>query len=74
MYVKNLQEFLESFTSKKGNAISNARIYVEKNGYLEEIRRMEVHESQIIGPSIKLVVKTQDEQTLHIDEGLKGNF
>ena len=75
MYVKNLQEFLESFTSKKGNAISNAKIYVEKNGYLEEIKRMEVHESQLIGsPSIKLVVKTQDEQTLHIDEGLKGNF
>ena len=75
MYVKNLQEFLESFTSKKGNAISNAKIYVEKNGYLEEIKRMEVHESQIIGsPSIKLVVKTQNEQTLHIDEGLKGNF
>ena len=75
MYVKNLQEFLESFTSKKGNAISNAKIYVEKNGFLEEIRRMEVHESQIIGsPSIKLVVKTQDEQHLTIDEGLKGNY
>ena len=41
MYVKNLQEFLESFTSKKGNAISNAKIYVEKNGYLEEIKRIE---------------------------------
>jgi len=75
MYVKNLQEFLESFTSNKGNAISNAKIYVEKNGYLEEIKRMEVHESQIIGsPSIKLVVKTQDEQTLTIDDGLKGNY
>ena len=35
MYVKNLQEFLESFTSKKGNAISNAkRIYVEKKWIL----------------------------------------
>ncbi len=75
MYWKNLQEFLESFTSKKGNAISNAKIYVENHGYLEEIKRMEVHESQIIGsPSIKLVVKTQDEQILKIDEGLKGNY
>jgi len=36
---------------------------------------MEVHESQIIGsPSIKLVVKTQDEQHLTIDDGLKCNF
>jgi|TARA_R110000787_G_scaffold49245_1_gene118260 hypothetical protein len=75
MIVKNLQEFLENFTSKKGNAITDARIYVEKNGYLEEIRRMEVHESRIIGQSsIKLVVKTQDEQILKIDEGLKGNY
>ena len=75
MIVKNLQEFLENFTSKKGNAITDARIYVEKNGYLEEIRRMEVHESRIIGQSsIKLVVKTQDEQILKTDEGLKGNY
>ena len=75
MIVKNLQEFLENFTSKKGNAITDARIYVEKHGYLEEIRRMEVHESRIIGQSsIKLVVKTQDEQILKIDEGLKGNY
>tara|TARA_R110000772_G_scaffold23033_1_gene61995 strand:- start:37 stop:264 length:228 start_codon:yes stop_codon:yes gene_type:complete len=75
MIVKNLQEFLENFTSKKGNAITDARIYVEKNGYLEEIRRMEVHESRIIGQSsIKLVVKTQDEQILKIDEALKGNY
>jgi len=75
MYVKNLQEFLENFTSKKGNAITNAKIYVEKNGYLEEIRRMEVHESRIIGENdIKLVVKTQDEQLLKIDEKLKGNY
>ena len=33
MYVKELQTFMENFTSKKGNAISNARIYIEKNGY-----------------------------------------
>jgi hypothetical protein len=75
MYVKNLQEFLENFTSKKGNAITNAKIYVEKNGYLEEIKRMEVHESRIIGEhDIKLVVKTQDEQLLKIDEKLKENY
>ena len=54
---------MENFTSKKGNAISNARIYIEKNGYLEEIKRMEVQESTIIGEaSIRLVIKTQNEQ------------
>jgi len=63
MYVKELQTFMENFTSKKGNAISNARIYIEKNGYLEEIKRMEVQESTIIGkPSIRVVIKTQNEQ------------
>tara|TARA_R110000782_G_scaffold55595_1_gene117023 strand:+ start:358 stop:585 length:228 start_codon:yes stop_codon:yes gene_type:complete len=75
MLVRNVQEFLETFTSKKGNAISDATIYIEKSGYLEEIRRIEVHESRIIGqPGIKLVIKTQDEQLLTIDEGLKGNY
>ncbi len=32
MLVKDLQQFLSSFTDKlKGNAISHARIYIEKN-------------------------------------------
>ena len=38
MLVKDLQQFLETFTDKlKGNAISHARIFVEKDGYLEDI-------------------------------------
>ena len=50
MLVKDLQQFLGSFTDKlKGNAISHAKIYIEKNGYLEEIKRMEVQEHTIIG-------------------------
>ena len=50
MLVKDLQQFLETFTDKlKGNAISYARIYVEKDGYLEDITRMEVQEHKIIG-------------------------
>tara|TARA_R100001377_G_scaffold4730_1_gene2695 strand:- start:103 stop:330 length:228 start_codon:yes stop_codon:yes gene_type:complete len=71
MYVKELQAFMENFTSKKGNAISNARIYIEKNGYLEEIKRMEVQESTIIGqPSIRLVIKSQNEQREVLPEKL----
>ena len=64
MYVKNLQEFLESFTSKKGNAISNAKIYVEKNGYLEEIRRIEVQQNKIVGAPepARIVLKTENIQ------------
>ena len=38
MLVKDLQQFLGSFTDKlKGNAVSHARIFVEKNGYLEKV-------------------------------------
>ncbi len=61
MFVKHLQEYLDQFTDgKKGNAISNARIYMHVNGHLEEIRRIEVQESNIIGQnSIRVVLKPE---------------
>ena len=70
--VKDLQQFLETFTDKlKGNAISHARIYVEKDGFLEEIKRMEVQENRLIGQSgLRLVLKTQKEKKLHVDDKL----
>ena len=73
MLVKDLQQFLGSFTDRlKGNAISHAKIYVEKNGYLEEIKRMEVHEHMIIGqPSLRLVLRPQDEKKLIIPDKLR---
>ena len=59
MYVKHLQEYLDQFTNgKKGNAISNAKIYMHVGGHLEEIRRIEVQESNIIGQqSVRVVLK-----------------
>ena len=51
MRVRDLQEFLATFTArdksvtKQGNAISDAVIFVDINGYLEEIRKMEVYEN-----------------------------
>jgi hypothetical protein len=37
MYVKHLQEYLDKFTNgKKGNAVSNAKIFIYVNGYLVE--------------------------------------
>ena len=76
MLVKDLQQFLGSFTDKlKGNAVSHARIFVEKNGYLEEIKRMEVQEHTIVGqPGLRLVLKTLEEKKLIIPEKLHGNF
>ena len=75
MLVKDLQQFLGTFTDKlKGNAISHAKIYVEKNGYLEEIRRIEVHENNIIGKrpgsGLRLVMKTQNEKRLILPPGM----
>ena len=72
MLVKDLQQFLSSFTDKlKGNAISHAKIYIEKNGYLEEIKWMEVQEHTIIGqPGLRLVLKTHKEEKLKLEDKL----
>ena len=67
MFVKYFQQYLDQFTDgTKGNAISNARIYVEMdNGRLSEIRRIEVQESTIIGDgSIRVVFKTEKEPVI----------
>ena len=79
MRVQDLQQLLSEFTDKlKGNAISDARIYVAKDGYLEEIRRIEVHENNIIGkrPStgIRLVMKTSDEKKLILPPGMLKDY
>jgi len=79
MRVQDLQQLLSEFTEKlKGNAISDARIYVAKDGYLEEIRRIEVHENNIIGkrPStgIRLVMKTMNEKKLILPPGMLKDY
>ena len=67
MFVKHLQEYLDQFTDgKKGTAISNARIYIDVNGHLEEIKRIEVQESNIIGHSMIRVVLKHTRQKLII--------
>ena len=76
MLVKDLQQFLGSFTDRlKGNAISHAKIYVEKNGYLEEIKRMEVQEHVLIGqPGLRLVLKTHSDKKLLLNDKLIKNY
>ena len=61
MFVKHLQQYLDQFTDgKKGNAISNASIYMQIGGHLEEVKRIEVQESNIIGQnSIRVVLKPE---------------
>ena len=66
MFVKHLQEYLDQFTNgKKGNAVSNATIYMQVGGHLEEIRRIEVQESNIIGQqSVRVVLKPADNKII----------
>ena len=68
MFVKHLQEYLEQFTNVKGRQITgigNARIYMEVNGHLEEVKRIEVQESNIIGQqSVRVVLKPADSKVI----------
>ena len=69
MFVKHLQEYLEQFTVVKGKkvtGIGNARIYMQVGNHLEEIRRIEVQESNIIGQSMVRVVLKHTRQKLII--------
>ena len=87
MRVRDLQEFLAKFTeaksdgSRQGNAVSNAVIFVEKDGHLHAIRRMEVHEHAvpIIGhnrqhSAHRLVMKTVKKSPLIIPTKLKDDY
>ena len=68
MFVKHLQEYLEQFTvirGKKTTGIGNARIYMQVGHHLEEIKRIEVQESNIIGQSaIRVVFKPTKEKII----------
>ena len=66
MFVKHLQEYLDQFTDgKRGNAISNATIYMQVGGHLEEVKRIEVQESNIIGQnSTRVVLKPEQKKVI----------
>ena len=85
MRVRDLQQYLSSFTAanatgtRQGNAISNAVLFVEVNGFLHEIRRMEVHEHAVpmlghTGTTHRLVMKTQKKSRLIIPTKLKDDY
>ena len=79
MRVQDMQQLLGEFTEKlKGNAISDATIYVAKDGYLEEVRRIEVHENNLIGKrpnsGIRLVMKTTNEKKHILPPGMLKDY
>ena len=59
MFIKDLMRYLGHFIDgKKGNAINNAKIYMKVGPYLEELKRIDVEEDNIIGnTSIRVVFK-----------------
>ena len=75
MFVRHLQEYIDKFTEgpngKRGNGVSNARIYImTERGYLEEIKRIEVHESNKPGDtSIRVVLKPNKEELIIMPPG-----
>ena len=79
MRVKDLQEFLSSFTGGS-EAVKNAVLFVEVNGKLHAIRRMEVHEnSQPIAGfpghfSHRLVMKTEKPSSIILPDKLQTDY
>jgi hypothetical protein len=84
MRVRDLQEFLSTFTASnksgtgQGNAVSDAVLYVEVNGQLHEIKKMEVHENSqtIFGlhknhQSHRLVLKTAEASNIILPDKLR---
>ncbi len=84
MRVRDLQEFLSSFTAsnkegtRQGNAVSDAVLYVDVNGELREIKKMEVHEnSQTIFGAVgnhqshRLVMKTAERTNIVLPDNLR---
>ena len=75
MFVKDLQEYLDKFTEgsngRGGNAVSNARRYIAtKGGYLEENKRIEVHQSNNpLDNSLRVVLKPNREEKLILPPG-----
>ena len=74
MYVKHLMEYLQKFVGdKKGNAIQNATIYIQKNDTMHQIDRIEVLENNIIGqPSIFVLLRTEEDGKKLPDKFVKG--
>ena len=84
MRVRDLQEFLSTFTAsnkagtRQGNAVSDAVLFVEVNGQLHEIKKMEVQENTqtIFGlhknhSSHRLVLKTEQRASIVLPGNLR---
>ncbi len=79
MRVQDLQQFLSRFT-EGSDAIKNAQVFVEVNGRLADVRRLEVHENSIpiVGHkghvAHRLVIKTQKPSSIILPEKLQKDY
>ncbi len=79
MRVQDLQQFLAQFT-EGSDAVKNAQVYVELNGKLADVRRLEVHENSvpIVGhkghTAHRLVIKTQKPSSIILPEKLQKDY
>ncbi len=79
MRVQDLQQFLSQFT-EGSDAVKNAQVYVELNGKLADVRRLEVHENSvpIVGhkghTAHRLVIKTQKPSSIILPEKLQKDY
>jgi len=79
MRVQDLQQFLAQFT-EGSDAIKNAQVFVELNGRLADVRRLEVHENAvpIVGhkghTAHRLVIKTQKPSSIILPEKLQKDY
>ena len=79
MRVQDLQEFLAKFT-EGSDAIKNAHLFVEVNGKLAEVKRMEVQENSmpIVGhkghTAHRLVLKTQKPSNILLPDNLQKDY
>ena len=79
MRVQDLQQFLSQFTAGS-DAIKNAQVFVEVNGKLADVRRLEVHENSIpiVGhgqhKAHRLVIKTQKPSNIILPDKLQKDY
>ena len=79
MRVQDLQQFLAQFP-EGADAIKNAQVFVEVNGKLADVRRLEVHENSIpiVGHkgrvAHRLVIKTQKPSSIILPDKLQKDY
>ena len=79
MRLRELMGFLQEFMDNKGKgqkgSLGDASVFMQVGSHLEELRKIEVQESTIIGAiSSRVVLKTQKESPLILPTKLKDDY